>query len=621
MKATPLPQLSGTRRTAGPTLACALALALAFALSAACAGSSAPGSQAMPSGAVALPMPLTPQLAAAPNPDPRVGLAPGWFDAGTASWNMTLVSTTPPAAVFQNPADNAESRIKSSDLAFFGNRLYQGNYFGWQAWDISNPRSPRVVQAFVCPGSQSDVSVHGNLLFVSHEATSGRVDCGVEPVAETVSLARARGVRIIDVSDIDNPRQLTMVQTCRGSHTHTLVRDPNDSQNVYIYVSGSAGVRSPEELPGCSSGTIEENPNTAQFRIEVIQVPLANPAEARIVSSPRIFNDLTAPPTRGAEGGGGAAGPRPGPTQCHDITVYPEIGLGAGACGGYGLLLDITDVRNPRRLLAVADSNMSFWHSATFNNDGTKLLFSDEWGGGTQPRCRETDRMEWGADAIFTIDANRQMRQHAYYKLPAPQTEFENCVAHNGSLVPIPGRDVMVQAWYQGGISVFDWTDPDAPKEIAFFDRGPQNPDRLVASGHWSAYWYNGYIYGSEEFRGLDVLELQPSPFLSQNEIDAAKTVRFEQFNPQEQPRLVWPPSFPLVRAYLDQLARGNGIARPRAEELAREIARIQTMPERLRVPALTELAAELEAEAARSADPARVRMMAAAARELAGAQ
>src|SRR5207253_5773348 len=252
-------------------------------------------------------------------------------------------------------------------------------------------------------------------------------------------------------------------------------------------------------------------------------------AQAAIVSSPRIFQGLpVAPkseerdaqdrrdreaaaaaaaargePQRGGGRGNQPQGPPTGPNQCHDITVYPEIGLAGGACAGLGLLLDIHDPEHPVRLDAAADANMSFWHSATFNKDGTKLLFSDEWGGGGQPRCRETDKKEWGADALFTID-NNKLTFHSYYKLPAPQTSNENCVAHNGSLIPIPGRDVMVQGWYQGGISVFDWTDVDHPKEIAFFDRGPLSDQRLIVGGSWSAYWYNGYIYSSEIARGFD---------------------------------------------------------------------------------------------------------------------
>ena len=584
-----------------------------------------------------------------PSPDPRVGLRAGWWNAGEAIWNLRLVSTTRPSDKFTNPSTPGDGRLTNSDLAFTGNIVFQGNYSGWQAWDISNPGRPQLVSSYVCPGSQSDVSVYKNLLFVSHEATSGRVDCGLQGVQDTVSRDRARGIRIYDISNVRSPREIGLVQTCRGSHTHTVVVDPRDAANVYIYVSGSAGVRSPNELEGCSSGLMSENPNTAQFRLEVIRVPLANPASAHIVSSPRVFNDLVAPPRHaepidtsaeararaagrgGRGGGGGGAGgrggagaadpnaPRPGPNQCHDITVYPEIGLAGGACGGYGLLLDIREVTNPRRIGAVADSNMSFWHSATFNNDGTKILFSDEWGGGSAPRCRSTDKPEWGADAIFTL-VNNEMTFKSYFKLPAPQTRFENCVAHNGTLIPIPGRDVMVQSWYQGGINVFDWTDASNPREIAYFDRGPMDSTRLASAGHWSAYWYNGLIIGSEMARGLDIWELRPSAWISQNEIDAAKSVRMEYFNAQMQPRFVWPASFSVVRSYLDQLNRGNGIARDRATRLASDLTAAERLSGQARSAALMQIATQLDSDAQAASDAAKVRMMAAAARDLASA-
>ena len=610
-------------------------LVAAAALSASCASSS---NSAVSMGS----------QAAAPSPDPRVGLRAGWFDAAHAIWNLDLVSTTPPSEKFLNLSTPGDGRLTNSDLAFAGNFAFQGNYSGWQVWDISNPRRPTLRTSYVCPGSQSDVTVYGTLLFVSAEATSGRVDCGLQGVVDTVSKERARGIRIIDISDIDNPKYITTVQTCRGSHTNTLVSDPNDKSNVYIYVSGSAGVRSSNELPGCTDALPTEDPNTSLFRIEVIRVPLASPAQAAIVSSPRIFGDLAAPVRHGetpqdsaaAEarrrqraaadsvavrdtlwrrqtGRERAAAAHLGPTQCHDITAYPAIGLAGGACAGYGFLLDIRDVANPRRIGAVADSNFSFWHSATFNNDGTKILFSDEWGGGTQPRCRVTDRPEWGADAIFTL-VNNRMTFRSYYKLPAAQTPYENCVAHNGTLIPVPGRDIMVQSWYQGGISVFDWTDPAHPKEIAYFDRGPMDAAKLVMGGHWSAYWYNGYIVGSEISRGLDVFALKPSAFLSQNEIDAARSVRFDHFNAQEQPKLAWPASFSVVRSYLDQLTRGNGIARDRATTVARDLDAAEKMTGPQRRAALHRLALQLDQEATRAADAARVRAMASEVRRVA---
>jgi hypothetical protein len=590
-------------------------------------------------GGTARPAPSGVMSAQPPRPDPRVGLRAGWMDAEEAVWNLRVVSKTPPSEPFLNRETPGDRRLTNSDLAFTGTYVIQGNYSGHQIWDVANPRRPTLVKAYVCPGSQSDVSVYRHLLFVSGESTSGRLDCGLQGVPDSVSHERLRGIRIFDISDIRNPKYIANVQTCRGSHTHTVVTDPRDAANVYIYVSGSAPVRSPRELPGCSALPPEEDPNTALFRIEVIQVPLAHPEQARIVSSPRIFQDLPAPP-RHAEPAADSAEQvarmratgvdpavlaaaasrrRTGPTQCHDITVYPAIGLAGGACGGYGLLLDIRDVANPKRIGAVADSNFSFWHSATFNNDGSKILFTDEWGGGSQPRCRATDNYEWGANAIFTLADNR-MTFKSYYKMPAPQTPYENCVAHNGSLVPIPGRDIMVQGWYQGGISVFDWTDPERPVEIAFHDRGPMDSTRLVQAGSWSVYWYNGYIYSSEIARGLDVFELVPSAFISQNEIDAAKTVRWEYLNAQEQPRIVWPPSFPLARAYLDQLERARGLPLDRIAAARDGLARAERLSGSRRSEALARLAAQLEGDAPGAADASKVRMVAAALRALASA-
>ncbi|HET9777236.1 MAG TPA: hypothetical protein VFP77_11755 [Gemmatimonadaceae bacterium] len=629
-----------------------------------------------------------------PMPDPRVGLRAGKYDAATASWNMRLLSTNPSQGKFEG--------VTNSDLAFIGPYAIQGNYNGYQVWDISNPTAVTLKTSYFCPASQSDVSVYKNLLFVSGEGTSGRLDCGAEGVKEPVSKERLRGLRIFDISDINSPKYVGNVQTCRGSHTHTLLVDPKDQENVYVYISGSAGVRSNEELAGCSKLTPDQDPNSALFRIEVIKVPLAHPEQAAIVSSPRIFNNLTAPARHGetpedlaaqqkaladakargqytavifgserplparmtdpmldsivkARGGTGAPtaadsatlraalpgiiakligqpastgnGPRPGPTQCHDITVYPAIGLAGGACEGYGFLLDIRNPANPVRVAAVADSNFSYWHSATFNNDGTKILFSDEWGGGGQPKCRATDPRDWGADAIFTlVDANgtpvmahdgrtvdpsnERMAFQSYYKLPAPQTPEENCVAHNGSLVPIPGRDVMVQSWYQGGVSVFDWTDPRHPREIAYFDRGPVDSTRMAGAGTWSAYWYNGHIISSEILRGLDVFELTPSPYISQNELDAARTVHYDYFNTQGQPEIVWPPSVALAGAYADQLERSKGLSAARLSQVRQALSGPRS--------ALGTLAAQLDTDARTSGDAAKVQLLAKALRDLA---
>jgi hypothetical protein len=560
--------------------------------------------------------------AAKPTPDPRVGLKAGMNDAAEAQWNLKRIATALPSEKFAGSTN--------SDLAFYDKYAIQGNYNGFQVWDISVPTKPTLATSFYCPASQSDVSVYKNLLFVSAEGRSSRLDCGDAGVKDTVSHDRLLGIRIFDITDIRNPKYLASVQTCRGSHTHSVLADPKDPENVYVYISGSSGIRSPNELPGCSKQLPESDPNSALFRIEVIKVPLADPAKAAIVSSPRIFNDLKAPAQHGeapedrkqieaakakgafvaqvgtqqfvlppqfvnpqidsivkARGGSGAptaadsaafrqylptlvarmtggnnaALRERGPTQCHDITLYPAVGLAGGACEGYGLLLDISNPTAPVRIGAVSDSNFSYWHSATFNNDGTKILFSDEWGGGGGPKCRASDPKEWGADAIFTIDQAKKMTFASYYKMPAPQTSFENCVAHNGSLIPIPGRDVMVQSWYQGGISVFDWTDAKNPIEIAYHDRGPSDSTRMGPGGSWSVYWYNGVLVSSEIARGLDIFELTPSPFISQNEIDAAKTVKLTYLNTQGQPKFVWPATPALAKAYLDQLERSKGLS------------------------------------------------------------
>jgi hypothetical protein len=637
------------------------------------------------SGAGAAPAPMS----SAPAVDPRVGLRAGTLDAnGTrvvtpaaeAIWNLKLVSATPPSPKFMGSTN--------SDIAFVGKYVIQGNYNGYQVWDISNPAAPVLKKDYFCPASQSDVSVYKNLLVVSSESNSGRLDCAPTGATGAVNHDRIRGIRMFDISDISNPKYLGNVQTCRGSHTHTLLADPRDPNNVYVYISGSAGVRPAEELPGCSNLAPDQDPNSSRFRIEVIKIPLADPSKAALVSSPRIFNDLEAPPSHGesaadraeldaarakgayiaevgtqkfvmgpgftkplldsivkARGGTGPAtladstalrnafpaiiaklvgaggnNAKPtGPEQCHDITVYPAIGLAGGACGGYGLLLDIKDPAHPVRIGAVADSNFSYWHSATFNNDGTKLLFSDEWGGGGQPKCRAGDKYEWGADAIFEL-VNNKMVFKSYYKMPAVQTSFENCVAHNGSLIPIPGRDVMIQAWYQGGVSVFDWTDAAHPKEIAFHDRGPTAPDHMGPGGSWSVYWYNGVAVSSEILRGLDIYELTPSQFITQNEIDAAKTVHLDYLNTQGQPHITWPPSFSLARAYLDQLARNNGLSSSRIGSTRTALIRAEAVRGTERRTALNALATQLNNDPSGVSDRAKMLKLAAAVRELADA-
>ena len=619
--------------------------------------------------------------------DPRFKLTPGLFDAGEASMGIQhLLLVKKPDAFQLGSADADDPKVQqtlgqlgvgnsakmpkplqlviaqlafaNSDLAFEGSHLFQGNFYGVNIFDISNPANAKLLTSMVCPGGQGDVSVYKNLLFMSVEMPNGRLDCGVQgfppeppPPAEekdkdqsdkkpdadkgsdqakdgdktadadkakqqprrrplpVAQKDRFRGVRIFDISDITNPKQVAAVQTCRGSHTHTLVIDPNDKNNVYIYVSGTSFVRQPEELAGCSGEKPDKDPNTALFRIDVIKVPVAAPQDAKVVSSPRVFIDPRTGAINGLNNGGthGKKGAeKPADTnQCHDITAYSAIGLAAGACSGNGILLDIKDPVNPKRVDAVNDPNYSYWHSASFSNDGSKVVFTDEWGGGLGARCRPNDPNKWGADAIFRLKDDKLSFAN-YYKLPAAQGDTENCVAHNGSLIPVPGRDIEVQAWYQGGISVMDFTDPANPFEIAYFDRGPIDPKMLVLGGEWSAYWYNGYIYGSEIARGLDVFQLTPSKFLTQNEIDAAKTVQVAELNVQNQQKIEWPAKLVVAKAYLDQLSRSQALPATRIAELQKAIQSADgSHLSKSSVAKLKRMAPSLEKSAATAKTPA----------------
>jgi len=599
--------------------------------------------------------PLPPGMTGADVNDPRFKLTPGMYDAGEASMGIKhLLLVKKPDAFQLGSADPDNPKVQktlsqlgvsgtskmpkplqlviaqlafgNSDFAFQGNHLFQGNFYGVNIFDISNPANATLLTSLVCPGGQGDVSVFKNLLFMSVEMPNGRLDCGAEgfppeppapppapgeekkrrlPAAQK---DRFRGVRIFDISDIKNPKQVAAVQTCRGSHTHTLVLDPNDKDNVYIYVSGTSFVRQAEELAGCSGEAPDKDPNTALFRIEVIKVPVATPADAKVVSSPRVFIDARTGALNGLTNGGshGKDEEKPADTnQCHDITVYSAIGLAAGACSGNGIILDIKDPVHPKRVDAVNDPNYSYWHSASFSNDGTKVVFTDEWGGGLGARCRPNDPMKWGADALFNLKDDK-LTFASYYKLPSAQGDTENCVAHNGSLIPVPGRDIEVQAWYQGGISVVDFTDVMHPFEIAYFDRGPIDPKMLVLGGDWSAYWYNGTIYGSEIARGLDVFELTPTKFLTQNEIDAAKTVHVAELNVQNQQKLEWPAKLVVAKAYADQLERSQGLPADRLAALRAAIQGAETSHmNKGKVAKLKSMAPSLEKSAAAAKSPA----------------
>lgn len=556
-------------------------------------------------------------LLASLNPDPRVGLAAGFRDAGEAALNMQIVASLPKPAGFFDPErpsgisasrlleleaaangntpetpneeedENSDPRpallsFSNTDLLFSGNYMVAGNYHGFNTYDISNAREPRHIGSVVCPGGQGDVSLVGNLLIMSVQEARGRLDCGLQGVPEAISDERVKGIRIFDVSDFTNPTQVAAVQTCRGSHTHTVVSDPTTtSGNIYVYVSGTSASRDDEELAGCSNDSPFEDENSALFRIEVIEIPAENPAAARIVNRPFIFAD----PDNGTLAGlwdGGDHGDGTQTTrqtnQCHDITTFPGIGLAAGACSGNGILLDISDPANPERMDQVIDPGFSYWHSATFNNRGDKVIFTDEWGGGARPRCRAQDPLNWGADAFYDIvDGKLQFRSH--YKMSAPQTDTENCVAHNGSLIPVPGRDLFVQAWYQGGVSIVDFTDSTNPVEIAFFDRGPIDEEELITGGYWSTYWYNGHIYGTEISRGLDVFALQSSDYLTENEIAAASLPELNGIvNAQTQEIVEWPAVPVVARAYMDQLQRENNISTDQASELGDALQRAEAL-------------------------------------------
>ncbi len=596
-------------------------------------------------------MPLPAGMTGSSTADPRASLKPGLYDAGEAAMGMEHIAFLKKPAAFQLSSSDADDptvqktlgllgigdkskmsksrqlvmaqlAFANSDFAFQGNHLFQGNFYGVTFYDISNPVKVSLITTLVCPGGQGDLSVYGNLLFMSVEMPNGRLDCGTQgfppmPTAEpghekerrlpAASPDRFRGVRIFDISDIKNPKQVAAVQTCRGSHTHTLVVDPNDKDNVYIYVSGTSFVRQGEELAGCSNEAPDKDPNTSLFRIDVIKVPIAAPQQAKVVSSPRVFIDPRTGALNGLNNGGShdKGAEKPADTnQCHDITVYSAIGLAAGACSGNGLLLDIKDPIHPKRVDAVNDPNYSYWHSASFSNDGTKVVFTDEWGGGLGARCRATDPNKWGADAIFDLKDDK-LSLASYYKMPAAQSDTENCVAHNGSLVPIPGRDIEVQAWYQGGISVMDFTDASHPFEIAYFDRGPIDGKTIILGGDWSAYWYNGYIYGSEIARGLDVFKLVPSKFLTQNEIDAARLVHFSELNVQNQQQITWPAQLTVSRAYLDQLERSQALPALRIAELKKVVEHTQKSHlGKKDVAKLHELAASVESDASAAKNP-----------------
>ena len=589
--------------------------------------------------------------------DPRNGLRPGMYDAGEVGEGLRLVSFSKKAVEFDSVSGLT---FINSDIAFRSHYVYQGNFSGFMIWDVADKAKPKLVASVPCVTSQGDPSIIGNLLFISAESPGNRTDCAKGGVKNPAD--RMEGVRIFDVSNPAKPKLIKNVQTCKGSHTHTVIPDPKNKNIVYLYVSGQQGVRADSTAYGCTGSMDPNDANSSLYRLDVIKVDLRHPENAAVVTGARIFTGLSpaaqsemrkeamaARAARGGRRGGGApvnavsgaaqagAAARPafdpmatGPRNCHDVTAYPYIHRLAGACASYGLLVDITDPEHPVRLDAAADTNFSLWHTAVFSNDGSKVVFTDEWGGGTSPNCQATSMMQMGGNAILTIKDEKQMTEHAYFKIPTAQSAQENCVSHNGGLIPVPGRDLMVQGWYQGGIDVSDFSDPDHPFEVAYYDRGPIDEpsdtskasarSRYTIGGSWGAYYWNGYIYSSELARGFDIYELTPSDKLSANEIAAAKLVHMDQYNPQSQPHYTFPAAFPVVRSYLDQLVRDTGLSSGRTSAIDKALAAAEKQKGAARGGSLTKLAAQVDKDANGAADAQRVKTMAVEIRRLAAA-
>ena len=582
--------------------------------------------------------------------DPRANLKSGRLDAGVAASGMELVSFTGKPMQF----DTARGlTFANSDMAFAGHLVVQGNFAGFTIWDVSNAASPKMVSVTRCFTSQGDPSIVGNLLFVSAEGGANRTDCGAGGVQNPKD--HFAGVRIYDISKPEAPKLIKNVQTCKGSHTHTVVPSKKDKNIIYLYVSAVGAARPDSEMTGCKNGTDPADTTNSLYALDIIKVNLKKPADAAVVGYARIFTGLDAllkPGERVAGGLGKDGKPDPShvqflnmfaattPKNCHDVTVYPAQNLLAGSCLGYGIMVDISNPEKPVRISAQADTNFSAWHTAVISNDGKKVIFTDEWGGGTSPMCQKDNMLEMGANAVLTLENNaKKITQHAYFKMPAAQTDRENCVSHNGGLVPVPGRDIMVQGWYQGGVDLFDFSDPDHPQEIAYFDRGPldQPPGadipigaaagtvgnsrgRSTTGGSWGAYYWNGHIYSSEIDRGFDIMALTPTDKLSKNEIEAAKLVQFKEYNPQSQPKIEWPAAFVVVRAYLDQLVRNTGLAADRTTAIASALDAAEQKTGGARKSALSTLAKQVDADISGAKDGPRVKMMSDAIKKLAAA-
>lgn len=472
---------------------------------------------------------LATMLAAGPSvatPDPGDALTQGTVSAEQAAEARSAIQSGDIPGVdeivhsknIEHLANIPKDALKgtNSDLAFQGKYAFAGNYDGFRIFDISNPKAPKTVAQVLCPGSQNDISVSGNLVFLSTD--SSRSDNSCASTTQPASVKESwEGVKIFDISDITNPKYVAAVETACGSHTNTILPK---GKNVYVYVSSYSPNAA---FPDC------QPPHDG---ISVIKVPRKAPEKAALVGFPVLF------PGEGPDGGGNPGGPtNPGvskTTGCHDITVLPEKDLAAGACMGDGILFDIKDPEHPRVIDQVQDNvNFAFWHSATFNQKANKVVFTDELGGGGGATCNAVVGPNRGADGIYDIVGKGDKRKlvfRSYFKIPRHQADTENCVAHNGSLIPVKGKDLMVQAWYQGGVSVWDFTDSSNPKEIGFFERGPLSATTIATGGSWSAYYYNGYIYSNDIAKGFDVLKI------SDRRTDPAKRIRMDELNVQTQP-------------------------------------------------------------------------------------
>ena len=583
--------------------------------------------------------------------DPRTGLKPGRFDAGIAISNMKQVSFVKKPAEFDSAAG---LKFINSDLAFGTHYVYQANFAGFTIWDITDPAKPVAASVTKCITSQGDPTIYGHLLFLSAEGAGNRNDCGDGGVQDPKD--HMAGVRIFDVSNPKAPKLVKNVQTCKGSHTHTLVPSKKDPRTIYLYVSGGQAARPETELAGCKNGNDPADPTNSLYQLDIIKVPLDNPEQSKVIPGARIFTGLDGraecrrfcAPARQAPAGGRGAAPartRPapdstmpaGPRNCHDVTAYPAVNLLAASCGTHSIVVDITNPEKPFRIDALADTNnFQGRHTAAFSNDGKKLIQTDEWGGGTGPMCQASSMIELGGNTVITLDGKNKQRQRAYFKLPSAQAEEENCVSHNGGIIPVPGRDLYVQGWYQGGVNIMDFTNPDSAFEIGYFDRGSIDPPKIIdgpqppagtppvrgggnkIGGSWGAYYWNGLIFSSELDRGMDILELTPSDQLSANEIAAAKLVQFNEYNPQSQPRMTWPPAFVVVRSYLDQLVRHRGLAAERTTAIASALDLAEMKTGVARATALNTLARQVDRDVAGAKDAARVRTMAAEIRRLA---